>query len=71
MNDDDFKLMRRFGDGQTDRQTYVIVELVSRLKKGTFITLHYLIMFCKSCSLVSMSYVEYVVMKCYNDRCQE
>ena len=40
MNDDDFKLMRRFGDGQTDRQTYVIVELVSRLKKGTFITLH-------------------------------
>ena len=27
----------------------------------------WLIMFCKSCSLVSMSYVEYVVMKCYND----
>ena len=40
MNDDDFKLMMGFGDGQTDRQTYVIVELVSWLKKGNFITLH-------------------------------
>ena len=40
MMDDDFKLLRGFGDGQIDRQTYVIEELVSRLKKGTFITLH-------------------------------
>ena len=40
MKEDDFKLMRGFDDGKTDRLTYVIVELVSRLKKGTFITLH-------------------------------
>ena len=37
MKDDDFKLLRGFGDGwmneQTDGQTFVIVELLSRLKK--------------------------------------
>ena len=32
MKDDDFKLLRGFGDGQTDAQTFVIVESLSRLK---------------------------------------
>ena len=36
MKDDDFKLLRGFADGQTDKwtneQTFVIVELLSRLK---------------------------------------
>ena len=38
MNDDDFKLLRGFADGRTDRQTnrrtFVIVESLSRLKKN-------------------------------------
>ena len=38
MKDDDFKLLRGFGDGRTDGQAFVIVELLSRLKKGTFIS---------------------------------
>ena len=32
MKDDDFKLLRGFADGQTDEQTFVIVESLSRLK---------------------------------------
>ena len=32
MKDDDFKLLRGFGDGRTDGQTFVIVESLSRLK---------------------------------------
>ena len=36
MKDDDFKLLRGFADGQTDKrtdqQTFVIVELLSQLK---------------------------------------
>ena len=38
MKDDDFKLLRDFGDGRTEIQTFVIVELFSRLEIGTFIT---------------------------------
>ena len=30
---DDFKLLRGFADGQTNEQTFVIVELLSQLKK--------------------------------------
>ena len=33
MKDDDFKLLRGFDYGQTDEQTFVIVESLSRLKK--------------------------------------
>ena len=33
MKDDDFKLLRGFGDGRTNEQTFVIVESLSRLKK--------------------------------------
>jgi len=32
MKNDDFKLLRGFGDGRTDEQTFVIVESLSRLK---------------------------------------
>ena len=32
MNDDDFKLLRGFADGETDKRTFVDVELPSRLK---------------------------------------
>ena len=32
MKDDDFKLLRGFDYGQTDEQTFVIVESLSRLK---------------------------------------
>ena len=32
MKDDDFKLFRGFDYGQTDEQTFVIVESLSRLK---------------------------------------
>ena len=32
MKDDDFKLFRRFADGQMDEQTFVIVESLSQLK---------------------------------------
>ena len=32
MKDDDFKLLRGFGDKQTDRQTFVIVESLLQLK---------------------------------------
>ena len=32
MKDDDFKLLRGFADKQTNRQTFVNVELLSRLK---------------------------------------
>ena len=32
MNDDDFKLLRGFAVGQTNGQTFVIVESLSRLK---------------------------------------
>ena len=32
MKDDDFKLLRGFADKRTDKQTFVIVELLSRLK---------------------------------------
>ena len=32
MKDDDFKLLRGFGDGRTNEQTFVIVESLSRLK---------------------------------------
>ena len=36
MKDDDFKLFRGFADGLTDEQTFVIVELLSRLKRVTY-----------------------------------
>ena len=32
MKDDDFKLLRDFADGRTDKQTFMIVESLSRLK---------------------------------------
>ena len=32
MKDDDFKLLRGFDNGQTNEQTFVIVELLLRLK---------------------------------------
>ena len=39
MKDDDFKLLRGFGDGRTnertDEQTFVIVESLLRLKNST------------------------------------
>ena len=41
MKDDDFKLLRGFGDGRTNEQTFVIVESLSQLKTLSFtITLH-------------------------------
>ena len=33
MKDDDFNLFRGFGNGQTNGQTLVVVESLSRLKK--------------------------------------
>ena len=33
MKDDDFKLLRGFADGQTDEQTFAIVESLLQLKK--------------------------------------
>ena len=36
MKDDDFKLLRGFDDGQTDEQTFVIVESLSRLKTESY-----------------------------------
>ena len=40
MKDDDFKLLRGFADVQTDEQTFVIVESLSRLKKLNVILKH-------------------------------
>ena len=37
MIDDDFKLLRVFADKRTDEQTFVIVELLLRLKKNAAI----------------------------------
>ena len=34
MKDYDFKLLRGFADGQTNEQTFVIVESLSQLKRG-------------------------------------
>ena len=39
MKDDDFKLLRGFDNGQTNKQTFVIVESLSRLKNLTKIQL--------------------------------
>ena len=36
MKDDDFKLLRGFDYGQTDEQTFVIVESLSRLIKKVY-----------------------------------
>ena len=33
MKDDDFKLLRGFGNGQTNGRTLVVVESLSRLKR--------------------------------------
>ena len=47
MNDDDFKLLRGFDNGrtdeQTDEQTFVIVESLSRLKSIHSIPISYII----------------------------
>ena len=40
MKDDDFKLLRGFDYGQTDEQTFVIVESLSRLTKITLVALY-------------------------------
>ena len=42
MKDDDFKLLRGFDNGQTNEQTFVIVETLSRLKNLTKIQLELL-----------------------------
>ena len=36
MKNDDFKLLKGFADGLTDRQTFLIVELLLQLKSGLF-----------------------------------
>ena len=44
MKNDDFKLLKGFGDGRTDEQTFVIVESLSRLKiaqKETLVHSHF------------------------------
>ena len=43
MKDDDFKLLRGFDYGQTDEQTFVIVESLSRLKNKLQRLANYLI----------------------------
>ena len=40
MKDDDFKLLRGFDYGQTDEQTFVIVESLSRLKRFNVLLLN-------------------------------
>ena len=36
MKDDDFKLLRDFGDGRTDGQTFMIIESFLRLKYALY-----------------------------------